>query len=180
MTCSTSSGSNPSSTCFTITDDRGPGLSTTLTRVTSNDDDPWAGRYRPGFRPYLEPPAEDFSVPGIVDPAEAEARWAHYLEASGARPDSRRVYSLTYFHGADKIEVNVGSERREYRRTRGRGRGLDFERRYRLTGTTVSGIVDSGDVIYVWSFGPPFGGWANPSLVGPDSLERIQYFKPRG
>jgi len=42
----------------------------------------------------------------------------------------------------------------------------------------VLAIVDSGGVIDVCSE-PPGDGWGNPAMVGPDSLERIQYFKPR-
>ena len=44
------------------------------------------------------------------------------------------------------------------------------------TGTQVSGIVHAGHVLYVWSYGPPFGGWANPSMVGPSSVTNIEYF----
>ena len=46
----------------------------------------------------------------------------------------------------------------------------------RETGTQVSGIVHSGDLIFVWSYGPPFGGWANPSLIGRGEPTSIEYF----
>jgi hypothetical protein len=71
-------------------------------------DDLWAER-EAGFRPYVEPPAVAFFIPGIGDPADAEAQWARF--AQGHRPDSRRVYSLTYMNGISKIEVKVGEER---------------------------------------------------------------------
>jgi hypothetical protein len=40
----------------------------------------------------------------------------------------------------------------------------------------VSGIIDTGDLIYVWSYGPPFGGWHNPSMVGRAEVKSIEYF----
>jgi len=29
----------------------------------------------------------------------------------------------------------------------------------------------------VWMWGPPFGGWANPSLIGRSEVEDIEYFE---
>ena len=76
-----------------------------MTNVTNRPgDDPWAQR-EASFRLYVEPPAVAFFIPGIDDPAEAEAQWARF--AQGHRPDSRRVYSLTYFNGISKIEVKL-------------------------------------------------------------------------
>lgn len=42
----------------------------------------------------------------------------------------------------------------------------------------VSGIIGTGDdLLYVWSYGPPFGGWANPSFVSRAEIRRIEYFE---
>jgi hypothetical protein len=41
----------------------------------------------------------------------------------------------------------------------------------------VLAIVDAGAVIEIWSMAMT-GRWANPTIVDPRSLERIQYFKP--
>jgi hypothetical protein len=103
--------------------------------------------------------------------ATAEAEWQRCLSESPAPADSRRVYSLTYEHDGDRYEVKVGERRKRYRRKTGPRGGYiadaDHEPRGRDTGTMVSGIVDtSGDLLYVWSYGPPFDGWGNPSLVG--------------
>jgi hypothetical protein len=38
-----------------------------------------------------------------------------------------------------------------------------------------------GDPLYVWSYRPPFGGWANPSLVSRHEVRRVEYFdEPSG
>jgi len=143
-------------------------------------DDPWAQR-EASFRLYVEPPAVAFFIPGIDDPAEAEAQWARF--AQGHRPDSRRVYSLTYFNGISKIEVKVGEERIQRRPETGpRGGHLPgggLSPVARPTGSRVLAIVDAGTVLEVWSEPPP-GEWANPSRVSSRSLEQIQYFRTPG
>ena len=35
----------------------------------------------------------------------------------------------------------------------------------------------TGGLVYVWSFGPPFGGWGNPSLVGANEITDREYFE---
>ena len=122
-----------------------------------------------------------FYIPHLRDdPAVAETEWERYLGESPAPPDSRRVYSLTYERDGDRYEVTVGQARKCYRRRTGpRGgyiKNADHERVGRRTGTMVSGIIDAGELLYVWSYGPPFGGWHNPSLVGRGEVRMIQYF----
>lgn len=114
------------------------------------------------------------------DPAAAAAEWQRYLDESGAPQDSRRVHRLSYEHDGDRYEVTVGEPRQQFRRKTGpRGgyiKNADVERYGRDTGTVVSGIIDAGDLVYVWSYGPPFGGWANPSFVGRREIRHIGYF----
>jgi hypothetical protein len=122
-----------------------------------------------------------FFIPDFRDdPAVAEAEWQRYLSESPAPPESRRVFSITYEHDGDIYEVSVGQARKRYRRQTGPRRGYiknaGTEPWGRESGTMVSGIIDAGDVLYVWSYGPPFDGWANPSFVGRREVRRIEYF----
>jgi hypothetical protein len=124
-----------------------------------------------------------FYIPRLDDPSEAEARWAYYLESSPAPADSGRVCALEYEHGDSRFEVKVGQPRKEFKRKTGpRGgyiKNADYASYGYETGTEVSAIVDArGDLLFVWSFGPPFGGWASPSLVGRHEVRRIEYFEP--
>lgn len=126
-----------------------------------------------------------FFIPHLHDNRiAAEQEWARYLEASHAPATSRRVYTLRYEHGGDRYEVKVGEPRKVFRRQTGpRGgyiRNAGHAPYGSRTGTQVSGIVDAGNVIYVWSYGPPFGGWANPSLVGRNEVTAIEYFDEPG
>ena len=122
-----------------------------------------------------------FFIPDLKDDAEAaEAEWSRYLDRSRAPADSKRVYSMTYEHGPSKYVVTVGEARMEYSRKTGPRGGYIKDAGYQAlghrTGTQVSGIVHAGNVIYVWSYGPPFGRWHNPSMVGPTSVTEIEYF----
>jgi hypothetical protein len=143
--------------------------------------DPWANREGPFSltRYVTEQPAVDFFIPYRNDPAEGEDLWSR-LAAGNAT--CRRVYSLTYLHDDQRIEVRVGEERKVFRRKTdwpgGYMAGTDFDRRYRREGTMVLAIVDAGDVIRVWSVAVD-GRWPNPSIVSPGALERIQYFRVR-
>ena len=128
---------------------------------------------------------ERFFIPHLrADPDAAEAEWERYLRESPAPPGSRRVYSLTYEREGDRYEVTVGEKRKRYARKTGPRGGYikDADQRGWATGTgtVVSGIIDAGDTLYVWSYGPPFGGWANPSLVGRDGVRMIEYFEDPG
>ncbi len=144
-----------------------------------SDGDPWADREGPYSLPryVTEQPAKDFFIPYANDPAKAEDLWSSCAARYAA---SRRVYSLTYTHNDQKIEVQVGQERRVYSRRGGRGGHVpstDFDRRGKREGSTVLAIVDAGVVIEIWSMAMT-GRWANPTIVDPWALERIQYFKP--
>jgi hypothetical protein len=145
------------------------------------DHDPWADREGPfSLARYVnEQPATDFFIPYRNDPAEAEDLWLRLVAGNAA---CRRVYSLTYRHEDQRIEVRVGEERKVFRRKTGwRGgymAGTDFDRRYRREGAVVLAIVDAGDLIRVWSVAQD-GRWPNPSIVSPGALERIQYFRAR-
>jgi hypothetical protein len=122
-----------------------------------------------------------FFVPDLADDDEAaEERWCHYLLQSGASPSSKRVYTLVYEHDGDRYELTVGQPREVFKRKTGPRGGYIKDAgqvRYGVsTGTVVSAIVEAGQVIHVWSYGPPFGGWANPSLVGIREVRAIAYF----
>lgn len=122
-----------------------------------------------------------FFIPHLQDdPAGAEAEWKRYLRDTSAPVNSRRVYSVTYEHERAKCIVTIGMPRQIYRRKTGpRGghiKNAGYEGWSTETGTKVSGIVDVGTVLYVLSYGPPFGGWANPSLVGHEEVRSIEYF----
>jgi hypothetical protein len=141
--------------------------------------DPWADREGPYSLPayVTDQPTTECFVPYLSDPGEAERLWSRLTAGHAA---SRRVYSLTYLHGDQKIEVRVGEERRVYSRKKDR-RGnylpaADFDRRSQREGTTVIAIVDSGAVIEIWSVAV-VGRWPNPTAVSPAALERIQYFR---
>ena len=125
--------------------------------------------------------AMQFFIPHLrEDPEVAEVEWKRYLRDSGAPAASRRVHSVTYMHDGSRYEVSVGEPRRQYARKRGpRGgyiKNAELSTYGNQTGTVVSGIVDAGDVLHVWSYGPPFGGWANPSMVGRAEIHDISYF----
>jgi hypothetical protein len=145
------------------------------------DFDPWAEREGPfSFVRYVtDQPTAQFFVPYLKAPAEAEDLWSRLAAGDTC---CRRVYSLTYLHDDQKIEVKVGEERKVFSRKKDRHGayrpGLDFDRRHRREGTVVVAIVDAGNVLRIWSVAMA-GRWPNPSLVSPADLERIQYFKPR-
>ena len=94
--------------------------------------------------------------------------------------EMQTLFLKTYLHNGSKIVATVGERRLEYKRKRGpRGghiKDAPLNPHPDATGTQVSGIVHAGHVLYVWSYGPPFGGWANPSMVGPSSVTNIEYF----
>lgn len=123
----------------------------------------------------------EFFIPHLREnPAAAETEWQRYLGESGAPPGSRRVHKLTYEDGRGRYEVIVGERRKQFRlRTGPRGGRIpdaEFERLGYRTGTVVSGIIDTGDLLYVWSYGPPFGDWGNPQMVGRAGVRSIEYF----
>ena len=97
---------------------------------------------------------------------------------------SRRVYSRTCEHEGDRYELTVGEPRKVYKRKTGPRGGYIKDAGHEgwptETGTVVSSIVDADVVVYVWSYGPPFGGWANPSFVGRGEVRRVEYFEDLG
>lgn len=126
-----------------------------------------------------------FFIPHLqAEPAAAEAEWRRYLSVTPAPAESRRVYSMVYNHEGDRYAVKVGEQRLRYRRRTGpRGGHIPYAEPASFgspTGTVVSGIIDAGNLLYVWTYGPPFDGWANPSLVGRSEVERIAYFDDDG
>lgn len=121
-----------------------------------------------------------FFIPHLADdPTAAEAEWQRYLRAIPAPPDSRRIYRLTYGNTRERFKVTVGEPRRQFKQKTGLRGGYipnaDFERYGRHTGGVVSAIIDTGDVIYVWS-APPHGVWANPAMVGRAGVTGIEFF----
>jgi len=129
--------------------------------------------------------AMKFFIPHLRDDsAAAEQEWLRYLRATSAPPGSRRVHSVTYQHDRAKYVVRVGEPRLIFRRKTGpRGgyiKNADYVSYSSATGTVVSGIVDTGAVLHVWSYGPPFGGWANPSMIGRNEVISIEYFEEPG
>jgi hypothetical protein len=144
-----------------------------------SEGDPWAAREGPYSltRYVTEQPAKDFFIPYLKDAAKAEDLWSRW---AARHPASRRVYSLTYANNDQRIEVQVGRERKVYGRRAGPGGyvpAADFDRRGKQEGSTVLAIVDAGAVIEIWSVALT-GRWANPTIVDPRALECIQYFKP--
>lgn len=123
----------------------------------------------------------EFFVPHLRDdPSAADVEWQRYLRDTPAPTDSRQVYEVTYHHKGSKFVATVGEERLEYTRRRGPRGGhiahAELNAIGRRTGTKISGIIDAGNVLHVWTYGPPFGGWANPSLIGSNEVEHIEYF----
>lgn len=125
-----------------------------------------------------------FFIPDLPEqPDEAEARWVYYCQKSGAPTDSKRVFKMAYLHDGDKYEVEVGETRVAFARKTGPKGGYiknaGHSKVGRRTGSMISAIIDSGNVISVWSYGSgaDFGGWANPSFVGHNEVESIEYFE---
>ena len=129
-----------------------------------------------------------FFIPDLKDdPAAAEERWAHYLAESPNSPAGRRVYSVTYEHGGDRYVATVGECRKVYKRRTGpRGGYIKYTDHVGWaaeTGAEISAIIDDRKAsrqIHVWSYGPPFRGWANPSIVGDAEVRSIEYFDEPG
>jgi hypothetical protein len=122
-----------------------------------------------------------FFIPHLQDdPEAAEIEWQRYLEVCKAPPHSGRVYSMTYEHDGERIIATVGQAREVFEKRRGPMGGYIKNAGYlpigRPSGTIVSGIVHATSVIHTWSYGPPFGGWVNPSLVGPKTVTKIEFF----
>ena len=127
-----------------------------------------------------------FFIPYLQDvPEVAEAEWQRYLRDMAAPADSRRAYSVTYYHKGSKIIATVGEEQIDYaplREPRGgymKNAGLNPVGR--RTGTEISAIIDARRdliyLIYVWIYGAPLGEWVHPSLIERSEIEDIEYFE---
>jgi hypothetical protein len=119
-----------------------------------------------------------FFLPGVDDPAQAEAEYAALAESIGYPLPSRdkRVYSISFKHDGVDYLATVGKirESAKWPRTRsGRDTG----------GPPVKGRVGAG-VVAIFE-GQPFkvfevpspSGWGNPFLVGRQALRRVEYFE---
>ncbi len=118
-----------------------------------------------------------FFVPGASDP---KAAWDWYLQAVGLRSEeAEALYEIDYHHDGDRYEVRVGEPRHLYPRKTGPRGGYRRDAGHRAwssdTGTVVTAIMQAPNVIYVWSL-PPYGGWANPSMVGSGELRKAVPF----
>ena len=88
---------------------------------------------------------------------------------------------MEYEHDSSRFEATVGKPVEGIRAARNRparrlNKNADYNQLGSETGTEVSGIIDTGGLVYVWSYGPPFGGWANPSLIDVGEVRRVEYF----
>jgi hypothetical protein len=112
-----------------------------------------------------------FFIPGASDP---KAAWDWYVQAVDLTgEDVEALYEINYQHGGDYYEVRVGEPRHIYPRETGPRGGYRRNAGQRSwssdTGTVVAAVMRAPNVIYVWSF-PPYGDWANPSMVGLGEL----------
>lgn len=123
----------------------------------------------------------EFFIPHLIgQPEAAEAEWQRYLQVSPAPADSKRAYSVTYWHDGSKYVATVGEVRIGYSPQTGprggRIKNAPLQRIGFRSGTVISGIVDAGHVLYLWSY-TPSAPWHNPAMVGPQSVEQIEYFE---
>lgn len=97
---------------------------------------------------------------------------------SDARARGRRARAMTYRHDGDKYEVTVSQPRKRYRRRTGPRGGYLKDAGWQgwgtPTGSTVTAIIDAGNVIEVYSEEPALG-WANPSFVGHGEIMSIEW-----
>jgi hypothetical protein len=121
--------------------------------------------------------APSFFVPGATD---ERATWRAYVEAAGlTENDVKPLFGISYLHGGNRYEVRVGEPRKVFPRKTGPRGGYRANAGYRdwssATGTVVTAIMRTPTVIFVWST-PPYGGWANPSMVGLSEIETADGF----
>ena len=119
------------------------------------------------------------------DDEAAEAEWTRYLDRTPAPANTGRVHRLVYKHDGRRFVVVVGEQLEVFaRRTGPRGgyiKDADFRTLGERMGSPVAAILDPpfGNLLYVWSYSPS-RGWANPSLVGRNEVESIEYFDGYG
>lgn len=113
----------------------------------------------------------DFFIPGAED---SKTAWDWYVRSENLKSDEvEALYEISYIHNGDRYEVRVGEPRHVFPRKTGPRGGYRPNAGFRSwssdTGTVVTAIMKTPTVIYVWSL-RPFGGWANPSMVGLGEL----------
>lgn len=113
----------------------------------------------------------EFFIPGAKDPGAA---WDWYVKSVGLEKDeAQALYEIGYLHDGDRYEVRVGEPRHVFPRKTGPRGGYRPDAGHRGwssdTGTVVTAIMRTPTVIFVWSL-PPYGNWANPSMVGAAEL----------
>jgi hypothetical protein len=118
-----------------------------------------------------------FFLPGASDP---QAAWDWYVRSEGlAEGEVEALYEVFYLHGGDRYEVRVGEPRHVFRRETGPRGGYRPNAGHRRwssnTGTPVTAIMRTPDKILVWS-APPYGQWANPSIIGLGEVEAAVRF----
>lgn len=123
--------------------------------------------------------APKFFIPGASDP---EAAWDWYVQSERLKNEEvEALFEITYLHEGDRYEARVGEPRRIFRRETGPRGGYRSNAGHRAlssrTGTVVTAIMRAPSVIYVWSM-PPYGQWANPSVVGLGELANATPFSP--
>jgi len=116
--------------------------------------------------------APTFFIPGAKD---GRAAWRAYLDEERLKEDEvKALWRIAYIHEGDRYEVRVGDPRKVFPRKTGPRGGYRPNAGYRgwasPTGTVVTAIMRTPTVILVWST-PPYGGWANPSMVGLAEVE---------
>ena len=121
--------------------------------------------------------APSFFIPEAVDP---RATWRAYVEATGLdESEVEPLFGIAYLHGGNRYEVRVGEPRKAFPRKTGPRGGYRANAGYRdwssATGTVVRAIMRTPTVVFVWST-PPYGGWANPSMIGLTEVETVVGF----
>ena len=117
----------------------------------------------------------------IPEASDSKGAWDWYVHAVGLKgEEAEALYEIDYLHDGDRYEVRVGEPRHLYPRKTGPRGGYRRDAEYRGwssdTGTVVTAIMRATpNMIYVWSL-PPYGEWANPSMVGSGELARAVPF----
>ena len=114
------------------------------------------------------------------EPEEIKAQWEDYLSRCSAPPSSRPVYWVHYLSNGSRVEAKVGKSRLQYFLKRGPRGGHIKNAEYSDTGiesgNTVACIIDAGNLMYIFET-ETSGKWANPAMVGKDSVLDKGYFE---
>lgn len=113
------------------------------------------------------------------DSEEIKAQWTEYLSRCSAPDSSRPVYRVLYYSNGSKVEARVGQPRLQYFLKRGPRGGHITNTEYSDTGiksgNKVACTVDAGNCLYVFET-ETSDKWANPAMVGRDSILEKSYF----